>query len=159
MIFIGLGSNEGNPAKNLRQALVLFPQYGIELIRCSAFYRTEPWGITEQNVFVNAVAEVSYKEEAISLLDALLNIEQEMGRIRHFKWGPRLIDLDILEFNRQEINTERLQVPHPYYPERDFVLVPMAELEPNWIPTGLTQSLSEKIAELEIPAMPLWEED
>ncbi|MEL7530546.1 MAG: 2-amino-4-hydroxy-6-hydroxymethyldihydropteridine diphosphokinase [Bacteroidota bacterium] len=159
MIFIGLGSNEGNPAKNLRQALDLLPKHEIKLIRCSAFYRTEPWGITEQNVFVNAVAELAYEGEAIELLDALLAIEQEMGRIRHFKWGPRLIDLDVLEFHRQEIDTERLQLPHPYYPERDFVLVPMAELEPDWVPTGLEMSLSEKIAELEIPDMPIWEED
>ncbi|MFK7922555.1 MAG: 2-amino-4-hydroxy-6-hydroxymethyldihydropteridine diphosphokinase [Bacteroidia bacterium] len=159
MIFIGLGSNEGNPAKNLREALNLMPAYGIEVLRCSALYRTEPWGITDQAVFVNAVAEVSFGGEALALLDALLTIETEMGRVRHFKWGPRLIDLDVLEFHRQEIDSERLQLPHPYYPDRDFVLVPLAELEPDWIPTGSDESVSTKIKNLEIPNMPIWEED
>lgn len=158
MIFIGLGSNEGNPAHNLHLALEMMPAYGIQVKRCSAFYRTEPWGITDQAVFVNAVAEIDYQSAPLYLLRALLDIEKQMGRIRRFKWGPRLIDLDIIEFHRLQMSTHELDIPHPYYPERDFVLVPLAELEPDWIPTGGELSVSQIIKAQNIPSMTLWED-
>lgn len=149
MIFIGLGSNEGEPANNILQSLAILAEKGVSVVRCSSLYRTEPWGIREQNAFVNAVAEVGFPGSASELLTILLSVEQEMGRVRRFKWGPRLIDLDILEFNGEVIDQDRLKVPHPFYPERDFVLVPLAELEPEWQPTGSDLLIRDLIAALE----------
>jgi 2-amino-4-hydroxy-6-hydroxymethyldihydropteridine diphosphokinase len=136
MILLGLGSNVGKKSANLRAAMAQFNSRGIRLLRCSGFYTTPPWGIEEQPAFVNAVCEVVFSGSAGALLTALLEIEQSMGREREQKWGPRLIDLDILEFQREVHQTEFLQLPHPFYPERAFVLFPLLELEPYWIPTG-----------------------
>jgi len=115
----------------------------IAVSRISSFYRTPAWGVEEQEDFINAVCEVRFSGSAEKLLEIGLDIEDKMGRLRQKKWGPRLIDIDILEFNRQQIGLPHLQIPHPYYTQRAFVLVPFAELEPAWIPTGHTQTLSE----------------
>jgi dihydroneopterin aldolase/2-amino-4-hydroxy-6-hydroxymethyldihydropteridine diphosphokinase len=149
MIFIGLGSNQGNPTHNVLRALDILAEKGVEVLRRSGLYLTKPWGITEQDDFINAVAEIAFSGSAEELLDILLGIEQEMGRVRRIKWGPRLIDLDVIEFERQEIETERLLVPHPFYLHRDFVLAPLAELEPNWIPTGQTKTVRQFLKELD----------
>ncbi len=104
---------------------------------------TPPWGLIEQPSFINAVCEIDFTGSAPDLLDILQKIENDMGRIRTEKWGPRVIDLDILEFNREIHLGERLTLPHPFYPERTFVLEPLAELEPHWVPTGYRNTVSE----------------
>lgn len=148
MIFLGLGSNIGNKRKHLENALNLMSGKNINVVRYSSFYRSPPWGIVEQDSFLNMVCEVSSKLSPIELLDAIQDTELEMGRIRDYKWGPRIIDIDILEFNKLQFENERLQIPHPYYPKRAFVLVPFIELEPDWIPTGYKQTLGELLGEL-----------
>lgn len=150
MIFIGLGTNIGDKIANLNTAIQLMEEAGVSLIRISSFWETEPWGIAEQDTFLNAVAELSYSGDASTLLDIVLQIEIDMGRIREQKWGPRLIDLDILEFHREVHTTERLKLPHPYYPKREFVLGPLAELEPFWVPTGHTQTVQELLSQLSL---------
>lgn len=151
MIFLGIGSNLGDKAQNLRHALRELERREVAIRRCSAFYRTAPWGIETQAPFLNAVCEVQCAHSPEDLLDLVLTIETDMGRIRQQKWGPRLIDIDLLEFHRQTMQREHLTLPHPYYPVRDFVLVPMAELEPEWIPTGQQQTLRQLVAQLEAP--------
>ena len=143
MVFLGLGSNIGDKVANLQEALRRLEGAGVPVLRVSSFWETEPWGIAEQDVFVNAVCEVHYEGAPLRLLDTVLEIERQMGRIRHQKWGPRLIDIDILEFHRQTLHSERLSLPHPFYPERDFVLGPLAGLEPFWVPTGRTETVRE----------------
>jgi len=150
MIFLGLGSNVGDKTTNIDHALSLLSKQGIQIIRCSSYYLTPPWGITDQDEFINIVCEVKYEGNALDLLTICLGTEINMGRERILKWGPRLIDIDILEFHRQQINTPDLKVPHPYYMERDFVLVPLAELEPEWIPTGRLRSLKEYMEDIDI---------
>lgn len=150
MIFIGLGTNIGDKIANLNTAIQLLEEAGVSLVRISSFWETEPWGIQEQDSFLNAVAEISYPGDAPTLLDILLQTEIDMGRIREQKWGPRLIDLDILEFHREVHTSERLKLPHPYYPSREFVLGPLAELEPSWVPTGQTQTVQELLTQLSL---------
>lgn len=131
--FVGLGGNMGDPVAQIKAALSALdrsPQ--TRLIRHSGFYRTPPWGITEQAEFVNAVAEIETALSPRQLLQALLRIEVEAGRVRgEQRWGPRLIDLDLLLYGDARIDEEDLHVPHPRMLGRAFVMVPLAELEPS----------------------------
>ena len=132
MIYIGLGSNMGNKSENLTKAISKLAENGIHILRRSTFYETAPWGNTEQDSFVNAVIELDFEGDANQLLEICLRIELEMGRERKEKWGPRNIDIDIIDFHRQKIDLPHLQLPHPYYRERDFVMIPLTELVPEW---------------------------
>lgn len=155
MIFLGLGSNIGDKAKNIHHALQLLKENGVETRRLSGLYKTEPWGIEDQDWFVNAVCEVRTNLSANELLAVIGKIEGEMGRIRKEKWGPRLIDIDILEFNKMQIQSINLTLPHPFYPQRSFVLLPFADLAPNWIPTGTNQPIRELISQLKEEKLPV----
>ena len=148
MIFLGLGSNIGEKSLNIRSALKKMDESGVEILRKSPFYATPPWGILSQDEFVNMVCEVNFEGTAEELLDIVLQVEEDLGRYRYYKWGPRLIDIDILEFHRETRDTPRLKLPHPYYPERSFVLVPLADLEPKWIPTGYKENISTLISKI-----------
>ena len=126
---IGIGTNIGNRAENIRtavEALGLIP--GIQALRCASIYETDPWGYTEQQSFYNTVIEVESEKSPEMLLGACLGIEAGMGRVREFKNGPRVIDLDLLVVERYESKSPHITVPHPLIGERDFVLVPMKEL-------------------------------
>lgn len=131
----------GRRLENLTEALRRMSESGIQILRCSSPYLSAPWGITDQEAFINAVCEVQFGRSPQRLLQMLLQIEQEMGRRRTVKWGPRLIDLDLIEFERIVIQSPELALPHPYYLERDFVMVPMLELVPDWVPTGREETL------------------
>lgn len=133
MIFIGLGSNIGNKRQNLEVAITKLREKGVETIRQSTFYETEPWGNVNQDSFLNAVIEEVFEGDAFALLKICLKVEEEMGRVRKEKWGPRIIDIDIIDFHRQKINSDDLILPHPFYHEREFVMIPLQELEPNWV--------------------------
>lgn len=139
-VYLGLGSNLAQPRKQLRNALVALgdmPQS--QLLRCSGFYRSAPLGPSGQPDYINAVAELRTGLCPLSLLDQLQAIEATHGRERSLRWGARTLDLDILLFGEQHIDSLRLQVPHPRMFERNFVLVPLAELSPNLrLPTGET---------------------
>ncbi len=136
--YIGLGSNLAEPQKQLRSALesmAEIPQ--TRLLHCSSFYRSAPVGPGEQPDYINAVAELETGLAPLQLLDQLQAIENAHGRERSVRWGARTLDLDILLFGRQRIDEPRLQVPHPRMAERNFVLLPLAELEPDLqLPTG-----------------------
>ncbi|WP_231759709.1 2-amino-4-hydroxy-6-hydroxymethyldihydropteridine diphosphokinase [Microbulbifer elongatus] len=132
--YIGLGSNLANPAGQLRRALdaiTLIPE--TRLMACSPFYSSAPVGPGEQPDYVNAVAALDTDLPAESLLDALQAVENRHGRERSVRWGARTLDLDILLFGNITLSTERLAVPHPRIPERNFVLVPLADLAPDLI--------------------------
>jgi len=137
-VFIGLGSNLAEPQKQLRGALVAMGKIpDSRLLRCSSFYHSAPIGPGEQPDYVNAVAELETALPPIDLLDRLQSIEASHGRERSVRWGARTLDLDILLFDERQIEEVRLQVPHPRMAERNFVLLPLAELEPQLqLPTG-----------------------
>ena len=129
--YIALGSNLGDKEKNLRRALLLLTQQGVEVVRVSSFLSTEPYGVTDQPQFLNAVACVRTNLAPLALLDVLLATELAMGRVRLRHWGERNIDLDLLLYEDVVLDTPRLRLPHPDMQNRDFVLLPLAEIAPE----------------------------
>lgn len=127
--YLGLGSNLGDRLENLRRALDLLEDRGIRTVRTSRVYETDPVGGPQQPDYLNAVAEVEAPGSARDLLVACLAVETEMGRRRGERWGPRIIDLDVLTFGDRTIDDPDLQVPHPRMHERGFVLIPLLELD------------------------------
>lgn len=129
--YIALGSNLGDKEKNLRRALLLLTQQGVEVMRVSSFISTEPYGVTDQPQFLNAVACVRTSLTPLALLDVLLATELAMGRVRLRHWGERNIDLDLLLYEDVVLDLPRLHLPHPDMQNRDFVLLPLAEIAPE----------------------------
>ncbi len=130
--FIGLGSNLGNPLQQLHQALEALHQLAhTTLTDTSPIYRSAPVGPQDQPKFLNMAARLDTRLTPLELLDRLLEIEDLQGRVRHQTWGPRVIDLDILLFGEESVDHERLQIPHAELPNRDFVLRPLLDLEPE----------------------------
>lgn len=129
--YIALGSNLGDKEKNLRRALLLLTQQGVEVVRVSSFLSTEPYGVTDQPQFLNAVACVRTSLAPLALLDVLLATELAMGRVRLRHWGERNIDLDLLLYEDVVLDTPRLRLPHSDMQNRDFVLLPLAEIAPE----------------------------
>ena len=126
--YVALGSNLGDREENLRAALKHLLENGVEVIKTSTFIETEPYGVTDQPGFVNAVCQVETELAPLELLRLLLNIEQEMGRVRLRRWGERNIDLDLLLYEDAVLESEELTLPHPDMQNRDFVLLPLAEI-------------------------------
>lgn len=129
--YIALGSNLGDKEKNLRRALLLLTQQGVEVVRVSSFLSTEPYGVTDQPQFLNAVACVRTSLAPLALLEVLLATELAMGRVRLRHWGERNIDLDLLLYEDVVLDTPRLRLPHLDMQNRDFVLLPLAEIAPE----------------------------
>lgn len=130
--FIGLGSNMGDRFRYLVKAVeLLTANSAIQLVNYSSVYETDPVGYEDQNLFLNMVIEVKTSLEAEKLLDLCLQTELELGRKREIKWGPRTIDLDILLYNQENIETEKLIIPHPRMVERAFVMIPLLEVKPE----------------------------
>lgn len=136
---IGLGGNIGDRKANLETAISrLADTPGITLVAQSSFLGTEPWGKTDQEWFLNAAVAIDTTLSARQLLEVCLGVETAMGRVREEKWGPRIIDLDILTYGDETIDEDGLQVPHPYIVEREFVLEPLAEIAPDLMIGGKT---------------------
>ena len=129
--WLGLGSNLQQPVSQLKDALGRVGQLeGIEILEASGLYRTPPWGDDQQDDFINAVVRIETELAPVPLLHALQSIENVMGRQRSGRrWGPRLIDIDLLLFGEQQYHSEELQLPHPRMHERAFVLLPLCELD------------------------------
>lgn len=128
-VAIGIGSNDGDAPNNVLDAFVRLQQLGTLGAR-SSLYKTKAWGVTDQADFYNAAAILETKLEPHDLLRELKRIEREMGRTTTFRWGPRIIDLDILTYDDRTIDDVELHVPHMLINERAFVLVPLAEIDP-----------------------------
>src|SRR4030067_994666 len=127
--YIGLGSNMGDKVANLKKAVLELGKVpGNKVLAVSSFYKTEPVGGVEQDWFVNAAAEIETSLTPRELLNKLLYIEKNLGRVRDARWGPRVIDLDILLYDDLVMDEEGLSIPNPYLHERGFVLVPLAEI-------------------------------
>ncbi len=129
--YVGIGSNLGDPVQNCRDALrEISSLKNVQVLRRSSLYRTEPVGNERQDWFVNGVLEVRTTFTAPLLLKALQWVEQSLGRVRTGKWGPRTIDIDILLFGQEIVETGDLAIPHPEMHKRRFVLVPINEIAP-----------------------------
>ncbi|MEJ6080457.1 2-amino-4-hydroxy-6-hydroxymethyldihydropteridine diphosphokinase [Vibrio sp. 1-Bac 57] len=131
--YIGIGSNQAQPIEQAKQAITALSNIkDTKLLMCSSLYRSAPMGPQDQPDYINAVAKLETRLSALELLDALQVIEQEQGRERKaLRWGPRTLDLDILLYADQEIENERLTVPHYGMKEREFVLYPLFEIAPT----------------------------
>ncbi|GGD59250.1 2-amino-4-hydroxy-6-hydroxymethyldihydropteridine diphosphokinase [Lacimicrobium alkaliphilum] len=139
--YVGLGSNLADPRQQLLAALrALHQSEEIRLLGCSSFYQSVPMGPQDQPDFINAVAQLDTVLPAHDLLDLMQSIEQQQGRQRKAeRWGARTLDLDLLLFGSQQIDTTRLRVPHYGLAEREFVLYPLSELSPDLVlPDGTT---------------------
>jgi len=148
--FIGIGSNLGEPARNCLEAVGRIGRSGsVKVLRRSSFYRSEPVGNKEQPWFVNCVIEIRTSLDPRELLSFLQGIENEMGRLRGEKWGPRIIDLDLLLYGQIVIGEEDLQIPHPELHKRRFVLVPLNEVAPYTIHPGFGISMKGLLDRLE----------
>lgn len=135
--YLGLGSNMGDKKRYLYDAIQLLNHHNqITITTLSSLYETAPWGYVDQDIFMNLVVEIETSLTPLELLDVCQHIENELGRVREFKWGPRVIDVDVLLYNDEVIESERLIVPHPYMTERDFVMIPLAEICPQLIVKG-----------------------
>jgi 2-amino-4-hydroxy-6-hydroxymethyldihydropteridine diphosphokinase len=130
-IYLSLGSNLGDREKNLRAAIAALADVKVLVRRVSSFYETEPVDLREQPWFLNCVVQGETEVPALDLLQALREIESQMGSKKLVPKGPRLIDLDILLYGDETLDTPELQVPHPRMLVRKFVLVPLAEIAPN----------------------------
>jgi 2-amino-4-hydroxy-6-hydroxymethyldihydropteridine diphosphokinase len=131
--YIGLGANLGDAAATLRAAALRLEGLGAITAR-SSLYRTLAWGVTDQPAFVNAAVALETVLEPHALLAALKTLERELGRTPTFRWGPRLIDLDILAYDGVRLDEPELTIPHARLAERAFALVPLAEIEPAFAP-------------------------
>jgi 2-amino-4-hydroxy-6-hydroxymethyldihydropteridine diphosphokinase len=138
IVYIGLGSNLADPRAQVERALhALAGLPRTRLLRRSRLYRSAPWGRVDQPEFVNAVAALETDLAPRELLDALLAIERDAGRERDAtRWGPRVLDLDILSYGERVIDEPGLHLPHPHLHERAFVLMPLAEVAPEFIVAG-----------------------
>ena len=129
--FVSVGSNLDDPAARCKESLCQLANIGgIKVLRQSSFYRTEPVGFEKQDWFINAVAEIRTVLNPRELLKVLQRIEDGMGRVRGPKWGPRIIDLDILLYGQEVVEDDDLVIPHPELHKRRFVLEPLSELAP-----------------------------
>lgn len=139
---LGLGSNMGDKAANLAEALTKIASLpDTEVVRASRLYRSAPWGVTDQDWFVNGCVAVKTGLEPRELLRAVLEIEQQMKRIRLKRWGPRIIDIDLLVYRSACQEDVELSLPHPRMTERGFVMVPFADIAPDLNISG--KSVSE----------------
>lgn len=147
--YLGLGANLGDPELQVQEALErLNGAEEVEVTRVSTFYRNPPLGPQDQPWYVNAVARVRTRLGPEELLRLLQRIETDLGRVRGERWGPRVIDLDLLLYNGEVIFTPKLVVPHPEMHRRVFVLAPLAEIAPRaWHPV-LHKSAADLLAEL-----------
>ncbi len=148
-IFLGLGTNLGDRARNLARARSLLPPQ-VVILAVSPIYETEPWGLKEQPRFLNQVVQVHTTLPPQALLDYLKAIERRMGRdFQQVRYGPRVIDLDILAYEDRIVNTAQLQVPHPRLEQRAFVLIPWADLAPQWRHPVTGQTLTAMLAHVD----------
>jgi 2-amino-4-hydroxy-6-hydroxymethyldihydropteridine diphosphokinase len=142
-VYFSLGSNIGDREANLRAGIAALARTGVRVTRVSAFYETEPVDYLEQAWFLNCVVEGKTEVQALELLRKLREIETRMGSKKLVAKGPRLMDMDILLYGQETIDTAELQVPHPRMHLRRFVLVPLAEIAAEVLHPGLKMTVKE----------------
>jgi len=147
--YIGIGSNLGDKIHHCEKAISSILKIDRhKLLAKSSLFKTQPIGYTSQDWFVNGVIKIETDLEAPELLRTLKTIESQLGRIETFRWGPRTIDLDILFFDDTEIHAGGLRIPHPLIQDRQFVLIPLAEIDPTLVHPVLRKTVQELLNNL-----------
>jgi len=147
-VYLALGTNLGDRLANLRAAVHAMPPT-VQPLAASRVYETPPWGYLDQPAFLNQVIRVQTELEPQDLLAWLKRLETDLGRQPGMRYGPRLIDLDILLYDDLQLETPTLTIPHPRLGERAFVLVPLADLAPDLQPAGMDRTIGEMLAHLD----------
>jgi 2-amino-4-hydroxy-6-hydroxymethyldihydropteridine diphosphokinase len=145
--FLLLGGNLGEREKNLSIARDMIEKDCGAVIKASSLYETAAWGITDQPAFLNQALEVGTELNAKQLIRRILKIEKKMGRVRKEKYGPRIIDIDILFFNAEKFNFPFLKIPHPEVQNRRFALVPLAEIASQLVHPVVKKNIAQLLAE------------
>lgn len=147
-VYIAFGSNMGDSLSVICEAKQSIENNGMKILACSKIYKTKPYGYIEQPDFTNGMLLIETAFSCSEVLEKLLSIEQELGRVRVIHWGPRIIDLDIIFFNNEIYNEENLKVPHPDMQNREFVLGPMCDLNDEFVHPVLGVSMRELLNKL-----------
>jgi len=142
-IFLLLGSNLGNREEGLHKAIETLKSDKIKVIEKSFIYETAAWGIRDQQAFLNQIVEIETSLTPPELLQLILNVELEIGRVRQRKWGERIIDIDILYYHNYVCEEKDLLIPHPGIPDRKFTLIPLVEMCPDQIHPVLKRSQTQ----------------
>lgn len=145
--YLLIGGNLGDKEKNLAAARDLINKDCGNIISTSSLYETAAWGMTDQPSFLNQALEVDTSFNARQLIRHILKTEKLLGRVREEKYGPRIIDIDILLFNNEKHNYHFLKIPHPEMQNRRFALLPLAEIAPDRVHPGLNKTITELLSE------------
>jgi 2-amino-4-hydroxy-6-hydroxymethyldihydropteridine diphosphokinase len=146
-IYLLLGSNLGDRTAILQHAREMVAEKAGTILAESSIYETEPWGLTDQPAFLNQVIEIESALKPEDLLNILLQIEQELGRIRKIRWGARLIDIDMLYYANLIHDNSTLTLPHPRLHERRFTLIPLSEIAPEFIDPKQKKTITQLLDE------------
>ena len=146
-VYLSLGSNEGDRLNWIKQSISLLLIHCGKIITRSSVYETGAWGITQQPDFLNMVILIGTAQPPDQVLSTLLKIETALGRHRKEKWGPRIIDLDILFYDQLVLNSNMLTIPHPLLEQRNFILIPLLEIAPGLIHPRLNKTIKELLTE------------
>jgi 2-amino-4-hydroxy-6-hydroxymethyldihydropteridine diphosphokinase len=157
-VYIALGTNIGDRAENMQQALKKLESI-MQVEERSPIYETPPWGLVDQPDFLNQVVRGETELSPVELIKALKEIEAEMGRVPTIRYGPRLIDLDLLFYDDLVFETEKLSIPHPRMRGRAFVLVPLADLAPEIIHPVYGETVIEMLAEVDPAGIHVYSDD
>lgn len=143
IVYLLLGSNLGNRKEILDKAIEMLSQKIGVIISQSKDYETKPWGVTDQPDFLNLAISVYTTLKPLEILEQTQAIENQLGRVRKEKWGARLIDIDMMFYGNEIIDEPNLKVPHPLMQERDFALIPLAEIAPDFVHPVLRKTVLE----------------
>jgi len=155
IIYLALGTNLGNRSANLRAAIEVLPP-NVKVITESKIYETPPWGVEDQPDFLNIALKCETNLEPEPLLKYLKRLEVRLGREKTFRWGPRLIDIDVLFYDDLILESESLTIPHQRLHERVFVLVPLADIAPDFIHPIFKKTIAELLASKDIDDIHLY---
>ncbi len=148
--YVAFGSNIGEKESYIKRALEKIEKRGMKIIKVSPIYETEPYGVLDQDSFLNGVVKIETNLTPENLIEVLLDIEKQLDRVRERRWGPRTIDLDIIFYDDLIINEKDLVIPHKDMENREFVLKPLCNIDENFIHPVLKKSVKQLYDELKL---------